>query len=183
MTQRPTLHLTVGLPGVGKTTLAHRLAAEQRAVRFTPDDWMLPLYGENDPYRRDVVEGRLLWTTHEVLRGGASVVVDFGCWSAEERWAVRAIAEHAGAAFVMHVLDLPEAERRARIDARWESDPTSTFEMTTEDHDQHVTVYQPPTVEETAATILPGPPPGHASWLAWAADRWPSLTDLGSSTA
>ena len=32
MTETPTLHLTVGLPGVGKTTLARKIAHEAKAV-------------------------------------------------------------------------------------------------------------------------------------------------------
>ena len=35
---RPTLHLTVGLPGVGKTTRAKELAATHGILRLTPDD-------------------------------------------------------------------------------------------------------------------------------------------------
>jgi hypothetical protein len=59
----PTLHLTVGLPGVGKTTLARKIAHEDKAVRFTPDEWMIPLFGtawrEPDADgKRDVLEGR-----------------------------------------------------------------------------------------------------------------------------
>ena len=45
MTETPTLHLTVGLPGVGKTTLARKIAHEDKAVRFSPDEWMIPLFG------------------------------------------------------------------------------------------------------------------------------------------
>ena len=33
----PTLFLTVGLPGTGKTTAARRLEVEQRALRLTKD--------------------------------------------------------------------------------------------------------------------------------------------------
>ena len=42
---RPTLHLTVGLPGVGKTTLARELERAGGALRLTPDEWMVPLFG------------------------------------------------------------------------------------------------------------------------------------------
>lgn len=52
--------------GVGKTTLARKIAHEDKAVRFSPDEWMIPLFGttwrEPDADgKRDVLEGRLLW--------------------------------------------------------------------------------------------------------------------------
>jgi predicted kinase len=39
----PTLHLTRGLPGSGKTTLARRLTVERDALRFTKDELVLAL--------------------------------------------------------------------------------------------------------------------------------------------
>lgn len=182
MVEPPTLHLTVGLPGVGKTTYARALADAEKAVRFSPDEWMIPLFAASDvDGKRDVLEGRLLWAAHEVLRVGGSVVLDFGCWSAEERWAVRAVTEHAGGVFRLHFLDLPEAERRARATARWEKDPGSTFEMSPDDHDRYLSLFHAPTDAELHAAQLPEPPPGHGSWLAWAATRWPSLPDFGAA--
>jgi predicted kinase len=179
VTERPTLHLTVGLPGTGKTTLARRIALEENAVRLTPDEWMIPLFGDSDADgRRDVLEGRLLWAAHEVLGIDGSVVLDFGCWAEDERWAVRAVAEHAGGAFHLHYVDLPEAVRRARATARWEAEPGSTFEMSPADHDRYLRLFQPPTEDELTAADLPHPPAGHRSWLAWAAHRWPSLPDF-----
>jgi predicted kinase len=183
MSETPTLHLTVGLPGAGKTTLAQKLAHEHNAVRFTPDEWMIPLFGttwrEPDAdHKRDVLEGRLLWASHEVLGVGSSVVLDFGCWSEAERWAVRAVAEHAGGRFRLHFVDLPEAQRRTRATARSEGSPGSTFEMSPNDHDRFLGIFEAPTEAELAAKGLPAPPPGQRSWLAWAADRWPSLPDF-----
>ena len=73
-----TLFLTVGLPGSGKTTLARQLEREHRAIRFSPDEWMKPLFGVSDvDGRRDVLEGRLIWTASRVqIRDGERVMVD-----------------------------------------------------------------------------------------------------------
>ena len=62
VSSRPTLHLTVGLPGVGKTTLARELEQANGALRLTPDEWMAPLFGlrwADFGGMRDVLEGRL----------------------------------------------------------------------------------------------------------------------------
>ncbi len=42
--RRPTVHVLVGLPAAGKTTVVRRLVSEYGAVRFSPDEWMLRLY-------------------------------------------------------------------------------------------------------------------------------------------
>ena len=41
-----TLVLMVGLPGAGKTTRAKELATAHRALRLTPDHWMIPLFSD-----------------------------------------------------------------------------------------------------------------------------------------
>lgn len=178
-TTTPVLHLPVGLPGVGKTTLARRLAADLPAVRLTPDEWMAPLFGESDAGgRRDVLEGRFLWLAHETLRCGTSVVLDLGCWSPEERYAVRAVASLAGAGFELHHLTLPEDERRRRCTTRWQETPHETFEMTEADHDRFVAAFCAPDDAELAPGPLPDPPAPFPSWPAWASDRWPTLPRL-----
>jgi predicted kinase len=37
----------VGLPCSGKTTLAHKLEREQSALRLTPDEWQIDLFGQD----------------------------------------------------------------------------------------------------------------------------------------
>lgn len=175
----PTLMLTVGLPGVGKTTLAKRLARERRMLRLTPDDWMAPLFGHNDAAgRRDILEGRMVWTAHEVLRGGSSVILDFGCWASDERYAIRAIAESVGAGFELRYVTIAESVRRERADCRWRDQPDTTFPITDADHDHFVTLFQVPSAEELAYAPIPAPPPGCVSWQQWASERWPTLPRL-----
>jgi predicted kinase len=85
-----TLFLIVGLPGAGKTTRAKEPAAKYRALRLTPDEWMMPLFGEPDAGgKRDVLEGRLSCIALQALRLGTSTVLDFGLWGRDERSALR----------------------------------------------------------------------------------------------
>ena len=176
---RPWLHLMVGLPGAGKTTLARRIAAEQTILRLTPDEWMAPLFGDNDAGgRRDILEGRMVWVAHQVLGSGASVILDFGCWSPEERWAIRAVADCVGAGFGLHYLEVDEQERRARAAARWPAEAETTFPMSEADHDRFLRSFCPPSAAELVYEPAPEPPAGFESWLHWASHRWPTLPRL-----
>ena len=116
----PTLFLLVGLPGAGKTTLAHQLERQHAALRLTPDDWMKPLLGVGDMAGiRAVLEHDLLWQVAErVLSLGVSVVLDYGLWSPEERELYRTRAQALGARAELHVLDLPLEQLWQRLAAR-----------------------------------------------------------------
>lgn len=178
MTSTPILHLMVGLAGVGKTTLAKQIEAETSAIRLTPDEWMAPLFGESEADgRRDILEGRFIWLAHRALVAGCDVILDFGCWSPEERYAIRMIAECSGADYQMHYLTLPEEERRARSEERWQCTPSETFQMSPDDHDRFLRLFTPPD-ESEAFRPLPPPPSGHESWSSWASHRWPTLPRL-----
>jgi predicted kinase len=61
----PTLFLTCGLPGSGKTTLAKQIEAERPALRLTADEWLFELFGPEPE--------------------SPEVVIDWGVWSRAER--------------------------------------------------------------------------------------------------
>ena len=107
-----------------------------------------------------------------------SAILDFDCWSREERYVLRSIADLVGADFELHYLTLSENERKKRAMARWHEAPEATFEMTHEDHDRFRTLFSPPTTEELQGCSLPPPPIPFESWPAWASDRWPTLPRL-----
>src|ERR1700759_2285867 len=115
----PTLFLTIGLPGTGKTTTARRLEVEQNALRLTKDEWVKALYGhENPPSAQDVIEGRLIQIGLRALELGNNVVIDDGLWSRDERSALRQAAADVGAMVEIRYFTLSPAAQRSRLDQR-----------------------------------------------------------------
>jgi predicted kinase len=166
----------VGLPGAGKTGRAKELAAEHRALRLSPDAWMIPRSGESEADgKRDVLEGRLIWVALQALHLGTSVVLDFGFWARDERSALRWLARSAGAACQVVYLPVDRDAQLARIADRQATAPHQTFPMTEADVDRWRDQFQVPDAAELDPGEVPGPPAEWPGWPEWAADRWPSL--------
>jgi predicted kinase len=169
-----TMLLMVGLAGAGKTTRAKELAAAHRALRLTPDEWMIPLFGEPlADGKRFVLEGRLISVALQTLRLGLSVVLDYGLWGRDERSALRWLARSAGAACQVVYLPVDKDVELARIAHRQATTPEQTFPM-----DQWREQFQVPDAAELGGGEIPAPPAGWPNWPEWAVDHWPSLTVL-----
>jgi predicted kinase len=171
-----TLFLMIGLPGAGKTTRARQLATEHRALRLTPDEWMIPLFGESDADgKRDVLEGRLISVALEMLALGTAVVLDFGCWSRDERSAICSLAESVGASYCGVYLPVDERTQLARIAHRQRHTPDQSFPMDESDLARWRSLFEEPDAEELANGEIRQPPAGSGGWAEWAAGRWPSF--------
>ncbi|WPB88082.1 ATP-binding protein [Streptomyces malaysiensis] len=168
----------VGLPGAGKTTRAKELAATHRALRLTPDHWMIPLFGDSmADGKRWVLEGRLISVALQALRLGTSVVLDFGLWSRDERSALRWLARSVGASCQVVYLPVDKDVQLARVAHRQETTPRQTFPMSEADLDAWREQFQVPDAAELDGGEIPTPPAGRPSWPEWAVAKWPSCTD------
>jgi predicted kinase len=156
VTRAPTLYLTCGLPGSGKTTLARRLEQEVPALRLTADDWLHELYpdittseAEAGPFRSRVE--RLQWMTAvRALELGCNVVLDWGVWAREERDLYRAGAREVGARVVLCLLDPPVDELWNRLSRRNADRPFGVFEITNAELLRWSELFQRPTADELA---------------------------------
>jgi predicted kinase len=127
-----TAHLLFGYLGSGKTTFAKRLEVERGAVRFTPDEWMAHLFGDDPPEESlpEKAEAILellepLWT--RCLSLGLDVVLDYGFWRRRERDEVRLVVERLGASACLYRLRCPDDEARMRINARNHANDRSLY--------------------------------------------------------
>ncbi len=118
-----TLHLMVGLPCSGKSTLAKKLEHEQSALRLTTDEWHVRLFGQDaeEPEhdaRHMLIEAMLWNIASRALELGTNVILDFGFWAREEREDYRNRAKQLGASSEVHFLDVPADELLRRLAIR-----------------------------------------------------------------
>lgn len=115
----PILHLIYGLPGSGKTVLARSIAASTGAFRFSPDEWIKDIWGnqaEEEGNRfRDQIE-QLQWKiAKHALHRSIDVIIEWGTWGRNERGKLRDEAKQIGALVKLHYLDVPRALLKERI--------------------------------------------------------------------
>lgn len=150
-----TLHLMVGLPCAGKTTLAKQLEHEYSALRLTPDEWHIPLFGydlEEDEHnaRHDLIESMLWDIAARVLVLGVNVILDFGFWAKSEREDYRDRAAQLGAGSQIHFLNVPEAVLLERLATRNIHLPQGSAYIPEKNLKEWITFFQPPTPDEIA---------------------------------
>ena len=142
--------LIVGLPGAGKTSWARRLEEERKAIRLTPDEWMDALFDASEvDGRRWVLESQMLWgVAARALELGVDVILDYGCWSEEERDLFRTRAQQLGASAEIVVLDLPLDVLWERLRQRNENLPGATFRVSRKELEEWSATFEVPTADE-----------------------------------
>ena len=173
-----TVYLIVGLPGAGKTTRAKELESTTSALRLTPDEWQIALFGgQNPPDKRDLVEGKLIQIGVRAAELGINVVFDFGFWGRDERSALRWIARTVGAHSRVVYLPIDPEEQSRRVATRYMTTPDQTFHIGEAELEQWRAQFQAPDDRELLGSQIPGVPAENTTWSQWASQRWPSLPD------
>jgi predicted kinase len=159
-----TLHLIVGLPCSGKTTLARQLETNYSALRLTTDEWHIRLFGsdygenmtESDEAAHDSrhasVESIMWDVAARALVLGVDVILDFGCWVRSQRDEFRSRAEKLGADFKIHFADVPEDVLLQRLHARNNMQTAGTFYIPEAKLKEWIHMFEPPSLEELGSS-------------------------------
>lgn len=148
-----TLHLMVGLPCSGKTTLARQLELEHSALRLTTDEWHTRLFGQDaheseHDARHESIESLLWDVASRALSIGVDVVLDFGCWARCERDDFRSRARSLGADFRIHFTHASEEELLRRLSARNAQLPHGAFHIPETSLKKWFSKFEPPSPDE-----------------------------------
>ena len=116
-------HLIHGFIGSGKTTYATQLEKDLPALRFSIDEWLIALYGQ-DPTESDFEQyynrtADLIWNVAtRSLELGQDVILDFGFWSRKSRDDARARLSKVEAEFVFYNVTCADEVMKARALSR-----------------------------------------------------------------
>ena len=147
------LHLMVGLPCSGKTTLARRLEQELPALRLTADEWHIRLFGQDaeEPEhdaRHSLIDALLWNVASRALELGLHVILDYGFWAREEREEYRLRAKQLGASSEVHYVDVPTDELLRRLEMRNSRPSRDSFLISEEAMKPWIDFFQKPTLDE-----------------------------------
>jgi glycine/D-amino acid oxidase-like deaminating enzyme/predicted kinase len=149
----PTLFLICGLPGAGKTTLAKRLERERAALRLTPDEWIVPLFGDDIERskldaRRPPVEALQWDIAVQVLASGVDVILDWGFCLRRDREEYCSRAKALGARAELRFLDVSRNDLWTRLGKRNANLPPGSFHIDEAQFDLWFKWFEPPTSDE-----------------------------------
>ncbi|MGL6312975.1 AAA family ATPase [Vibrio sp. WXL103] len=154
------VYFVCGFIGSGKSTLSNKLATEHSGFIFSPDEWMIPLFGEH--MEREVFDRRLN-TLRELfdrsalrmVQLGVPVIFDYGFWSKREREQAVEWAQSHQLDFEFIYLGVDYEVCRARALLRNTKEGMTCYQMSDEMLELFWSKFEPP-VDEPYITMYQG---------------------------
>ncbi len=155
----PTVHMLSGLIASGKSTFADELRAQLDVPVFSPDEWILRLYGKDFPVERfgevgDTVKGLIWDMARELLVRGYDVVLDFSFWQRADRQLWRDKIAASGFVSQLYYMSCRPEQCRQRLLARNANRRPGDFVVAIDTFDSWVPLYEVPGADENA-TVVP----------------------------
>lgn len=156
--EQPIAYLICGFIGSGKTTFARKLEKETGVVRFTKDEWMVKVFGNNPPkdkFEYDTFheyDSKMANLATEIalrfLKSGTSVIIDDGFWFRKQRDEMRQQLKDMGIAVKLYFIDTHIDLMRARTVKRSENPSVDSFYITESEFNDYFKTFEPPTDDE-----------------------------------
>ena len=150
--------LVVGCTGAGKTTYARSLADGLGGVRFSIDEWMVTLFGPDQPEpiefgwmmeRVNRCEYQIFSMVRQLADRDVPAVLDLGFTKRKHRDKFRDLAREAGLSAPVHFVDVPADERWYRVNRRnKEQGRTYAMQVDRQMFDFMESLWEPPTQDE-----------------------------------
>ncbi len=133
--------------------LKTKLEKETKAVRFTKDEWMVTLFGNNpakDSF--EAYDSKMTQLATDIalkcLEAGSSVIIDDGFWYRKQRDEIRGKLQEMGIQARLYYLDTPVELMKERTLKRSENPPEDSFNITEQEFNDYLLMFQPPSVDE-----------------------------------
>ncbi len=157
-TIKPIAYLICGFIGSGKTTFARILEKETGAVRFTKDEWVIKVFGNNPPKDKFTeYDTKMTELATEIalkcLARGVSVIIDDGFWYRKQRDELRQKLKDIGAVTKLYYINTPFEVMKARTVKRSRKPPEDSFYITEQEFNDYLKMFQPPTDDEEFLSI------------------------------
>lgn len=106
----------------GKTTYAHQLRCQSKAVLLSIDEVMLSIFGQHCGEKHDEYAARTQQypfdKSVELIENGIDVILDWGFWTRDSRDAAKAYYTSHGITCRFHYIDVNDATWHARMEER-----------------------------------------------------------------
>ena len=154
----PHVHLMLGLPGSGKTTLSLKLSEELAVPRFSLDEEYFLVVPNNQQSERDFaieaeVEEKIKEQVVALLAKGTSVVLDFCPWRSAQRQSYYTFITSHGGIPQVHYLPVERSELIRRLEVRNTLRDERYQYMSPEMLDDFYCRFDPPTEEDARFVV------------------------------
>ncbi len=153
------VHLMLGLPGAGKTTLSLQLSSELALPRFSLDEEYFSVVSNHQQSERDFgieaqVEEMIKDRVVALLATGESVVLDYCPWRIDQRRNYYSFITSHGAAPKVHYLPVEREELLRRLAIRNSLRDARYQYMSAEMLDDFYGRFDPPAEEEAQYVVI-----------------------------
>jgi len=150
---KATVYLIAGFIGSGKTTFSKKLESETGALRFTKDEWMIKVFGNNpkaDNFAKfdDLLANLATDLALKCAARGVDVIIDDGFWFKKQRDDIIKRINSIGANVKGYYLRCPKGILEKRVLERSKQISDNSFVIDREMFNKYYESFQEPSPDE-----------------------------------